>query len=202
MAKMTTKTKRLSASDVINIVAIHIESFPNSFLTKMGKPFLTEYYKAAIIGPYAIVVGLESDGSLVGFCSGSTQPSVFYSLLLKKAHTFFVPIALAVFHNPSIIVGIIQGFFRSLNSTSQIYQDGDCELSSLACVAEGKGFGSELVRQFMIGARESGAKRIYLTTDATDNDRVIKFYSNLGFLIDGTENRGHRKMLKLVCQIS
>jgi GNAT superfamily N-acetyltransferase len=61
------------------------------------------------------------------------------------------------------------------------------ELSSIAVAAPAKGVGGVLLEAFADKARDEGAHRIILTTDAEGNDAVRGFYEGPSFTLDGIE---------------
>lgn len=195
--------RNLTARDLNRVVAIHMTAFPGFFLTKMGEPFLIRFYSVAISHRNAIAIGIEMDSTLVGFCIGNCEPSSFHSALLKEAHRIIWPIVLAVFRNPSLLIDIINGALRNLRSACSIDDSREshiCELASLGCVSNDKGFGSLMVKEFIRTAEIMGAKKIFLTTNLSENERVIKFYLNLGFSIKGIEKRNNRSLYRFEYQ--
>jgi ribosomal protein S18 acetylase RimI-like enzyme len=63
------------------------------------------------------------------------------------------------------------------------HEPNGAELMSLAVDPghEHRGVGRALVAAFAVRVAASGEGRLWLTTDAADNDRVIHFYDSLGF---------------------
>ena len=63
------------------------------------------------------------------------------------------------------------------------HEPNGAELMSLAVdpKQEHRGIGRELVAAFANHLAASGERRLWLTTDAADNDRVIHFYESQGF---------------------
>lgn len=191
--------RKLTISDLNRIVAIHITAFPGFFLTKMGESFLIRFYSVAISQRNAIAIGIEKDSTLVGFCIGNSESSSFHSALLKEAHRIFWPIVFAVLRNPSLLIDIFNGALRNLKSACSINEprvNHICELASLGCVSNGRGLGSLMVKEFIRIAASRGTRKIFLTTNLSENERVINFYLNLGFSIKGIEKRNNRALYK------
>jgi hypothetical protein len=58
------------------LARIHMESGklqPGCFMTKLGKPFLREYYRTIILAKSTLILCAEQDGRLVGFVSGTMR---------------------------------------------------------------------------------------------------------------------------------
>lgn len=60
--------------------------------------------------------------------------------------------------------------------------DGECEVTSLDSLREGKGIGSQLINQAIKEARGRGCKRLFLIT-TNDNLNALGFYQKRGFEI-------------------
>ena len=60
--------------------------------------------------------------------------------------------------------------------------DGECEVTSLDSLHEGKGIGSKLIDQAIKEARGRGCKRLFLIT-TNDNLNALGFYQKRGFEI-------------------
>ena len=61
-------------------------------------------------------------------------------------------------------------------------KDGECEVTSLDSLREGKGIGSKLIDQAVGEARARGCKRLFLIT-TNDNLNALGFYQKRGFEI-------------------
>jgi ribosomal protein S18 acetylase RimI-like enzyme len=63
-----------------------------------------------------------------------------------------------------------------------IVKDGECEVTSLDSLREGKGIGSKLIDRAIEEARSQGCKRLFLIT-TNDNLNALGFYQKRGFEI-------------------
>jgi ribosomal protein S18 acetylase RimI-like enzyme len=163
-----------------DVVAIHLAAFPNFFLSFLGPRFLRVFYGFIVSDGIAIVA--LSDGKLAGFVAGVSEPRLFYRRLMRRR---FVRLALAitptVLRHPSTLARV------ALRARQRTGADGHepegAELMSLAVDPgqEDRGIGRALVAAFIKRVGASGEKRLWLTTDAADNDRVIHFYESQGF---------------------
>ena len=56
-------------SDLPKIVDIHMKSFPDSTMTKLGREVVSKYYEWQMNGPHRCSsIGCISDGYMIGFC--------------------------------------------------------------------------------------------------------------------------------------
>jgi len=63
-----------------------------------------------------------------------------------------------------------------------VVKDGECEVTSLDSLREGRGIGSGLIDQAIEEARTQGCKRLFLIT-TNDNLNALGFYQKRGFEI-------------------
>lgn len=171
--------------DIDDIVKIHIEAFKGFFLTSLGNEFLEEYYSFILKYPYNIfLVCLDNNNKVVGFVAGFMEPNQFYAKLKKEKIKFGFIVIKAIFKNIKILFSILQRY-KQVKEFSQEREKESVELASVAVnpMYSGKGIGKMLVYAFLKEAENLGAKYVYLTTDAVNNEKVNKFYENLGFKI-------------------
>src|SRR5512141_836896 len=75
----------LEAKHLDNVVRLHQEAFPNSFLTLLGPGFLHELYAGFMMDPLVIaVVARLEDGTVLGSVVGPLNPNGFFSKLLRR----------------------------------------------------------------------------------------------------------------------
>lgn len=168
--------------DLSKIVKVHIEAFPDFFMTKLGSQFLYQYYKTVLLHNKGILLIYKFDEEIIGFVSGFAEPEAFYKLLKKRKLVLGLTIIIPVIKNPSLIKRLM-ATYQLTDNKQESDTTGSCELSSLAVVPKGSGhgIGQKLVTSFLEEARIYGCENVYLHTDASENDRVNIFYSYLGF---------------------
>ena len=73
-----------------------------------------------------------------------------------------------------------------------------CTLMSIAVSPEvqGKGIGRALALAFLREAARRGVKEVDLTTDATGNEAVNRFYEGLGFVCEKEYTTPERRLMK------
>jgi ribosomal protein S18 acetylase RimI-like enzyme len=174
--------REVQAGDIPAVVEVHLASFPNFFLTFLGRAFLERLYReiAREIGG-AFLVATSPEGAIVGFAAGVPHLSRFYRKLARERWFDFGQASIrAALRRPAIIPRL----WRALHA-SEAAGLSPCPavLMSIA-VAPGtkrSGIGKALVRHFLARMARNGAPHICLTTDRDDNAPTLGFYEALGF---------------------
>ncbi len=171
-----------TAAEVPALADLHRRAFPDFFLSRLGEAFLREFYLGYISDPDAVVsVARANDGQVVGVCVCTTNPSGFFSRLLKARFFGFARASLrAVLRNPRVAPRLLAAVaYRGDGAPGH-----DGALLSSLCVdpeAQKAGTGRALEGAWCERAAELGAERAFLTTDAADNDAVNGFYERCGW---------------------
>lgn len=174
--------RAMTTADVNAAVDVHLAAFPGFFLSFLGRGFLRQLYRGIVDDPSGIAFVADRDGECVGFVAGTAVPAKFYSRLLRQR---FLPFAwhggLAVLRRPSAARRLLRAFTKS--SDAPAAATGRAELMSLAVSPAHRegGLGARLVERFNAEASARGAKIVFLTTDAANNDGVNRFYVRGGF---------------------
>lgn len=181
-------------SDLNEVVQLHIRSFPDFFLTSLGKGFLFELYRDFLTDESAICKVIEYNGHIKGFAAGNMNPGEFFrKLLWRKGHLFVFYSMKALIRNP-VLVSRKLLFALHYRGEKPDKIVNAALLSSIGVdLAFGKsGFGSMLIRAFCEEAFTKGANAVYLTTDTIKNDPVNTFYIKNGFVLESTflKNKG------------
>lgn len=194
------KTSILNLTHVEDVVRIHINTFEGFFLTNLGERFLKLYYKSCIKNQnLTIAIGLFSDNSeLIGFGIGSYESKGYYKKIIKANFlAFFLETIIIAVSKPMALIRLA----KNLDKVNNIEDNGIyCELLSIGVQKhnEGKGYGKQLLIGFEKIASERGVKKITLTTDSRNNDRVLKFYNKMGYdIFYKFKTYPNREMLKL-----
>ncbi|WP_194727113.1 GNAT family N-acetyltransferase [Noviherbaspirillum malthae] len=171
--------------DLKEVVKVHVAAFPDFFLTTLGPAFLEVMYSAFLTAPGKVFMVDESDGRLQGFAVG-----VFKStgkdrkLAIKFFARFAVAILPVLMRSPIKILHKILGQLLTDRGQPEM-PEGSIVLRSIAVLPEtkGTGVGERLIKSFEITAKQTGARAIALTTDATNNERTIAFYFKHGYSV-------------------
>lgn len=184
----------MTSADIDAVVRIHQIAFKGFFLTKMGPRFLRAYYQTVLNfdAGIALVALDHSTQEALGFAVGFHDPQGFYKLFGQRRKRLLPSITLAVIRNPSLVPQILSNK-RRVEARAQETLDA-VELSSIAVGTPGRGVGGALLEAFATKAHDAGSRCIVLTTDAEQNDTVRGFYEARGFILQGFEDRGERRL--------
>jgi GNAT superfamily N-acetyltransferase len=177
--------RAMHMKDVDQVVAVHLAGFPGFFLSFLGPRFLSLFYSGICSASEGIAFVYSNDnGNPVGFVAGTSNPSGFYSRLLKRKWLQFALASLgSVLKKPSVLRRVARAVFHPSDNP---VGDEVAGLFSVGVLPElqGTGAGKALVNAFLDEARERGCTRVFLTTDREKNEPVNQFYLNLGFVVE------------------
>lgn len=186
MTTAETRLGPLTAHDVPAIARLHQTAFPGFFLSTLGEPFLTEFYKGFLHDPSAVTVVARNAGLPIGAAVGTVDPAGFFSRLVRRKWVGFASAsARAIVTKPSVAPRLI----RALVYRGDGPPDASGALLSSICVdplMRGTGLGADLLAAWLSDALMKGAPRAFLTTDANENDEVNRFYVRQGWEEVGT----------------
>lgn len=177
--------RTMHMKDVDQVVAVHLAGFPGFFLSFLGPRFLSLFYSGICSASEGIAFVYSNDnGNPVGFVAGTSNPSGFYSRLLKRKWLQFALASLgSVLKKPSVLRRVARAVFHPSDNP---VGDEVAGLFSVGVLPElqGTGAGKALVNAFLDEARARGCTRVFLTTDREKNEPVNQFYLNLGFVVE------------------
>jgi len=179
-----TPSDEIGREDVAALARLHRQAFPDFFLSRLGEPFLRQFYRGFIGDPTAIVaIQRDPSGSPVGVAVGTVQPQQFFRRLLRRRLIGFALAALgAAIRRPSAVPRLL----RAVRYRGDAPEQFDGALLSSICVDPGersRGLGTRVLRGWCERARAMGAVSAYLLTDAADNDSVNAFYTRNGWTL-------------------
>ena len=166
------------------LARLHQRAFPDFFLSRLGKPFLVQFYLGFIDDPTAVVVVVRDDSHQPqGVAVGTTDaPGFFGRLLRRRLFGFVAASARAVLRHPSTAPRLL----KAVLYRGDVPQGHEGALLSSICVdpaLSGRGIGSVLIAGWTMRARDMGAERAFLTTDAEGNDAVNAWYQREGWVV-------------------
>jgi len=174
----------MRSEDVRPLARLHRAAFPGFFLTTLGEPFLVQLYRGYLADHTAVtVVARAADGSVRGAVIGTTEPAGFFSRLLKKQLPGF---ALAAARAVVVSPRAGRRLLRALCYRGDASPGATGALLSSICVdatAQGTGLGGQLLEAWTQEVQRRGIGSAFLTTDATDNDDVNRFYEQRGWVL-------------------
>lgn len=183
--------------DINRIVQIHIERFPNFFLSSLGKGFLKTFYRSFLKLPGLLIV-LEDEDQIKGFACGSYSNHSFYKkLMFNNIGNFAIIGVTLVFSKPKAILRILSNLKKS-NAVEIEF----AELLSIATLRNTKGYGAKLLKAFENELRINlfkKAETVSLTTDYENNDKAIQFYKQNNYkVLNVFESYENRKMYRFI----
>lgn len=173
--------RHLSNKSIRELVQVHIDAFPNFFLTDLGQSFLETYYKSVQEEESGVVLAYEEDGRIIGFCAGCVLSKGFNSKLVK--HNLYEYGLLCVrlcFTHPKKIVHLIKNFTKSA-SVEDKGQYAELLSIGVSPSVQNSGVGKILLSELEKDLKFKGASELSLTTDFYENEKVLRFYSKMGF---------------------
>ena len=171
----------LEPDDVSTVVDIHLCSFPGFFLSFLGSSVLKQYYLSIIDFGQIGIAGLLN-GRLLGFVVGIENDYGFYrKLLCRRGPRFILAIVPALLRRPTIIFRLLSALRRRTDAHG--VEPGSVTLTSIAVLpnVQSKGVGHKLIIAFREEVIRRGFNRIFLETDADQNDAVNQFYLREGY---------------------
>lgn len=200
---MCKKIRKMTNSDLHDVITLHQQAFKGFFLEQMGSPFIKAYYNIVLTYDGSIAYVYEGQGSFVeGFVVGFVEPSAFYRKFIRSSLQLVYPILSGMMHNPKLLLKMLDNVwrvFRTESHSSKFILDKETvELSSIAVGSSAKGSGSVLIQAFVKEAWLRGLTNVTLTTDYEDNELVNNFYIKHGFTRNGLEIRKGRKLCRYI----
>lgn len=174
----------IAPEDAPLLARLHQRAFPDFFLSRLGEPFLVQFYLGFIDDPTAVVVVVRGDDHHPqGVAAGTTNaPGFFGRLLRRRLFGFVRASARAVLRYPSAAPRLL----KAVLYRGDVPQGHEGALLSSICVdpaLSGRGIGSVLLSGWTMRARDMGVERAFLTTDAEGNDAVNAWYQRAGWVV-------------------
>ena len=165
--------------DLDAVVNVHLLAFQTFFLSSLGPSFLRELYTGILEDSSGIAYVFDQNQKILGFISGTGQPSSFYRrLLLRRWWRFLLASISPVIRFPSFIPRLL----RALTSPHQFQApENSGIIMSIAVLpdVQGNGIGKSLMNVFLDEAYRRHLGKITLTTDKHNNENANTFYRNV-----------------------
>ncbi len=197
----------LRIEDLDAVTAVHLERFPESRSTSLGKPFLRKMYRWFIVNQPELALVATIDGRVVGFAVGSIGG---YG---RQIFRYALPeITWGLVRHPKLILrpstfNLWKSFMRGLIPKSDKRKEAkpnnpgnaevvDAWFASLAVSRSAQGAGPFLIIAFERALKRKGAKLVAGTVLA-NNTVLRRVYENLGWEARGETplSVGYRKRL-------
>ena len=179
----TISLRSMRTADLEKVVEIHLKCFPGFFLSFLGPRFLKLYYKAILdFSQYAFVA--ERAGSVAGFVTGIDNGFGFFRVILKtRGLQFAIAAVPTVLRKPTIIPRLLRAFKKGNSSSADGSPSVTLTFIAVDQAQQGTGTGQQLMQHFESIVRNDGFKRIFLETNADNNEAVCRFYERRGYSI-------------------
>jgi GNAT superfamily N-acetyltransferase len=189
------RLRRMRSEDLDFVVRQHQTHFPEGFFARLGRGFLTEYYRPYLSSRFARASIADADGRPVGYLVGVTHPAAHRDYVLRT-------------HGPALLLRAVQallarpGLARSfLRTRARKYlakalrqlrrQDPSTGQSAprriavldrvaVAPPARSQGIGSALIESFVAEAAQAGCARVHLVT-ADGDGGAAGYYESTGW---------------------
>jgi ribosomal protein S18 acetylase RimI-like enzyme len=165
------------------IAKLHIDVFPNFFLSTLGTSFLTTYYKSCLKSKESITICAvdRRTKKILGFAIGCINSKGFNKrLIFSNLNIYIYEITVLIFTKPLAIIRLI----KNLKKGNNLMDKGNyAELFSIGVSPNygGLGIGKQLLYKFETQVKNKGVNTITLTTDLDSNDGVLNFYKKGGY---------------------
>ncbi len=193
-------------SDLPKITSCHINAFPNALSSKLGKRFCNKMLSWYIISDRGTMFHAEENGFIVGYVGGivGKQPglpgaatsitqfsfSQFILSFLYRPWLIFHPENLNryqfIFKNLKLKLGLIKKQ-KVQPATLQFSSRWGLVVIGVNPIYQGKGIGSELLKEFEQSAKNDGVKEVTLSVKKT-NSQAISAYKKNGWKTNQEDN--------------
>jgi ribosomal protein S18 acetylase RimI-like enzyme len=195
--------RQMEVGDVSSVVDVHLASFTGFFLSGMGAPFLRKLYLSVLKDRARIALVYESEGAVVGFVAGVTDPRDYFRKTLEQGWLGFALASIPkMLKRPAVALQLLR---RLETQRRASFEEGHALLMSIGVGPgeQGKGIGEKLVAAFLREAKSRGCSGVFLNTDAVNNDPVNRFYVRVGFRLSKTYTTSEKRRLnEYVCDLS
>lgn len=204
VASSNVSVRSMREQDVPGVVSAHLLAFADGFFARLGRKFLTRYYRTFCDGPFAVALVAETDGHACGYLVGIVDPSQHRRVLLSDhgrllAWWGFLGLA----RRPLLLMRFVatrsKRYAAALlraRHTDQAEPERVAVLSHIVVAPErrGDGVGTALVDHFLGRAVAAGCERACLVTIAGSGG-AGDFYSQMGWTyIQSRLSVDHRRL--------
>lgn len=205
----------LTVEDLPDVARVHMQAFPDSALTKLGREAVRRYYEWQVTGPHeALNIGVYDQDNLLGFCFGG----VFRGALggfLQKNRAFLVRRVIShpwLLANPLFrerarfaISRLYKQFFprrASVAAKSSATRPEKAPSFGILSIAvapsyQGSGVAQLLMEYLEQVAIERGFTYMDLTVHPS-NKRAVRFYEKMGWQRDVKDGQWDGHMSKTI----
>jgi GNAT superfamily N-acetyltransferase len=190
------RLRRMQPDDLEFVVREHQRHFPEGFFARLGRGFLTEYYRPYLSSRYARAAVADDSGRPVGYLVGVTDPSAHRDYVLRAhGRALLLRAAQALLARPGLAVLFLRTRARRYvakvlprlrprgTATAPAEPTGRIAVLDRVAVCEpvqSRGIGSALIESFVADAADAGCARVHLVT-ADGEDGAAGYYESHGW---------------------
>lgn len=201
-----TTVRNATTADLVSIAGCHRKAFPHALSSAMGVKYLCKMLEWYLVDDRAFLFLLEEGGRCLGYCGGlkfdGTSRIGSASSMIQHSFRAAVKTFLTrpwLFVHPEFIPKYKLAFrnvYRKIRkvigkeSTSPAVRDASLPEPHAGLIVigvdagfHGRGYGSLLLKEFELRAKEFGFEKLHLTV-RSDNDQAMKSYKRNGWVIE------------------
>lgn len=203
--------RTMDFSDIRHICTIHMEQFPHSRSTKLGKPFVKKMYSWFILNQKDLALVAEMDGRVVGFIVGSIGGygrKIFRFAFFEIIYGFIMNPGMLFSRKTfnlwnSFLLGLLPNHNTAApkNINDQIQNlPIKVSLSSIAVQnsVQGNGIGSNLLKNFEQKAILLGAETLSLSVESYNLSAIHLYEKNGWYKERIDQKRGSIHYIKIL----
>lgn len=171
----------LRVEDIGKVVPVHLEAFPDSFLSLLGQRCLYCLFRGFAEYEYGVCLVAVEDDQVLGIVAGSIDQSKFYAWLFRKhRYALAIAVALAALRAPRTIPRLLR-ILRNPKGAKPSTVPAVLMTIAVHPSSQRRGIGKRLTSAFLKEMRRHSVRNVSLTTDRDNNDTVNAFYQHFGF---------------------
>ena len=200
---------KLDYSSLYEVSEIHLASFRNSALSKLGKEVVLRYYQRQLKDSSKLhAIGAYMDGKMIGYCFGGIFGGAVSDYLYKNKAFLIKQLLLRpwLLLSPTYFRKVLGGLLALINFTRNknraiagqaAPEPNDFWILSIASSpkARGLGVGKRLMEYSEEYARNQDFKKMFLTVNPK-NTNAIRFYEHIGWVKDANTQNWQGRMKK------
>ncbi len=170
--------------DAARVAELHEAAMGTSLWARLGRPFLTEIYKALVDSPFFIGFVFIEDGEIGGFIAGSINTSEMYRDVLRRRSMFVAPVALAGLARSPRVAGQLLETFRYFSVSGASGVSAESLFCSFVPGLRGKRVSGHINKVLFDELLARGESSVKVTTEVANEG------ANRQLLSWGFEDRG------------
>lgn len=178
-------------ADIRALVDIHREALPEDFLPRLGSAFLVAIFYPALIQDRGTAVWvLEEAGAIRCFAAFSKDTAAITRTMLKRPVRLSFALIRAIARRPLILAELFS--LMGAHKSSIVASDPEIYVVATAAAFRGTGKASLVVQHGLCALERAGSHKLCIVR--TSSASAAAFYRKLGFVDDGVEYRGPRRL--------